>query len=141
MASALQQPEVDPGDGFVSEEAGAWPNRRAPSEERQKQALNLQRENILSQRTSHPARRAALEAALAQIEGQIAGNRLRVGSATMRAFSVAVCRSSLAVKEQGVGLLHRGQQHPRNVHMRRAGSTAQTMTSATSSGVSGLMPL
>jgi hypothetical protein len=31
----------------------------------------LQRENILSQRTSHPARRAALEAALAQIEAQI----------------------------------------------------------------------
>jgi hypothetical protein len=40
--------------------------------ERQKQALNLQRENILSQKTSHPARRAALEAALTQIEGQIA---------------------------------------------------------------------
>jgi hypothetical protein len=38
---------------------------------REKQALNLQRENILSQRTSNPARRAALEAALAQIEGQI----------------------------------------------------------------------
>jgi hypothetical protein len=31
----------------------------------------LQREHILSQRTSHPARRAALEAALAQIESQI----------------------------------------------------------------------
>jgi len=31
----------------------------------------LQRENILSQRTSSPARRSALEAALAQIEAQI----------------------------------------------------------------------
>jgi hypothetical protein len=40
--------------------------------ERQKQSLNLQRENILSQRTSNPARRAALEAALAQVEAQIA---------------------------------------------------------------------
>jgi len=40
--------------------------------QRQKQALELQRENILSQRTSNPARRAALESALAQIEGQIA---------------------------------------------------------------------
>lgn len=39
--------------------------------ERQKQALNLQRENILSQRTSNPGRRAALESALAQIEAQI----------------------------------------------------------------------
>jgi len=40
--------------------------------ERQRQSLNLQREFILSQRTSNPARRAALEAALAQIEDQIA---------------------------------------------------------------------
>jgi hypothetical protein len=40
--------------------------------ERQKQSLDLQRQNILSQRTSHPARRAALEDALAQIEAQIA---------------------------------------------------------------------
>ena len=39
---------------------------------RQKQSLELQRENILSQRTSNPARRAALEAALKQIEAQIA---------------------------------------------------------------------
>jgi hypothetical protein len=39
--------------------------------ERQKQALNLQRENILSQKTSSPVRRQALEAALAQIEGQL----------------------------------------------------------------------
>ena len=39
--------------------------------ERQKQALKLQRENILSQRTSNPARRSALEAALAEIEAQI----------------------------------------------------------------------
>ena len=40
--------------------------------ERKKQALNLQRENILSQRTSNPARRSALAAALADIEAQIA---------------------------------------------------------------------
>ena len=38
---------------------------------RQIQSLNLQRENILSQRTSNAGRRAALEAALAQIEAQI----------------------------------------------------------------------
>jgi len=38
---------------------------------RQLQALNLQKENILSQRTSNAGRRAALEAALAQIEAQI----------------------------------------------------------------------
>ena len=39
--------------------------------ERQKQSLNLQRENILSQKTSNPGRRAALEAALAQVEAQM----------------------------------------------------------------------
>lgn len=39
---------------------------------RQKQSLDLQRESILSQRTSNPGRRAALEAALKDIEAQIA---------------------------------------------------------------------
>jgi hypothetical protein len=39
--------------------------------ERQKQSLELQRELILSQRTSNPGRRAALEAALKQIESQL----------------------------------------------------------------------
>jgi hypothetical protein len=38
---------------------------------RQLQALNLQKENILSQRTSNSGRRAALEAALEHIEAQI----------------------------------------------------------------------
>lgn len=41
------------------------------SRARQRQALQLQRENILSQRTSNSNRRAALEAALAQIESQL----------------------------------------------------------------------
>lgn len=38
---------------------------------RQLQALHLQKENILSQRTSNAGRRAALEAALEHIEAQI----------------------------------------------------------------------
>jgi hypothetical protein len=42
------------------------------AKERQRQSLNLQRENILSQRTSNPGRRQALEAALAQVESQLA---------------------------------------------------------------------
>ncbi|MGA2672186.1 MAG: hypothetical protein ABSE99_03065 [Terracidiphilus sp.] len=71
MANALQQPEVDAGNEFVSEEAKRLAEQRRTERERQKQALNLQRENILSQKTSHPARRAALEAALSQIEAQI----------------------------------------------------------------------
>jgi hypothetical protein len=71
MANTLQQPEVDPGNGFVSEDARRLAQHRHAEHERQKQALNLQRENILSQRTSHPARRTALEAALAHVEAQI----------------------------------------------------------------------
>lgn len=39
--------------------------------ERERQSLELQRENILSQRTSNPNRRAALEAALADIEAKL----------------------------------------------------------------------
>ncbi len=39
--------------------------------DRQRQALELQRENILSQRTSNPHRRTALEAALKHVEAQI----------------------------------------------------------------------
>jgi len=69
--AAVHQPEVKDGNEFVSED-----QRRAAAHarsviERQKQALILQRENILSQRTSNPGRRSALEAALTQIEAQI----------------------------------------------------------------------
>jgi hypothetical protein len=85
MANALQQPEVDPGNrpiehqsiagdssnSALSEEARRQAHLAHAEQARLRQALDLQRENILSQRTSHPARRSALEAALAQIEGQI----------------------------------------------------------------------
>jgi exonuclease I len=71
MANTLEQPEVDLGNGFVSEDARRVAEQLRTVKERQKQSLNLQRENILSQKTSHPARRAALEDALAQIEAQI----------------------------------------------------------------------
>jgi regulator of protease activity HflC (stomatin/prohibitin superfamily) len=71
MANALQQPEVEREDGTVSEEVRRVAEQHRTDKERQKQALHLQKENILSQKTWHPARRAALEAALAQIEAQI----------------------------------------------------------------------
>ncbi|HMD77379.1 MAG: hypothetical protein ABSG60_02415 [Terracidiphilus sp.] len=71
MANALQQPEVERGNEFMSDDARRIAELNRTVRERQKQSLNLQRENILSQKTSHPARRAALEAALAQIEAQI----------------------------------------------------------------------
>ncbi len=40
---------------------------------RQRQSLELQRERILDERTSNPIRRAALEAALSEIEAKLAG--------------------------------------------------------------------
>jgi len=72
MANGLQQAEAGSRDGFENEEARQAAELRRTERERQKQVLNLQRESVLSQRTSHPARRAALEAALTQIESQIA---------------------------------------------------------------------
>jgi len=72
MASALQEPEVASEAGFVNDEARRLAEHARTDHARAKQALNLQRENILSQRTSSPARRTALVAALAQVEGQIA---------------------------------------------------------------------
>jgi len=72
MANTLQQPEVNPGNGFQTEEARRLADKVRTERERHIQALNLQKENILSQKTSNPARRTALEAALIQIESQIA---------------------------------------------------------------------
>ena len=71
MATALQYPEVGSGSGFVSEETRHQVQLAHAVCERQKQALHLQRGNILSQNTTNPARRAALVAALAQIDGEI----------------------------------------------------------------------
>jgi hypothetical protein len=70
MALALEHPEAGVG-GFQNEEALRIVQQHRAERERLLQSLNLQRENILSQRTSSPARRTALEAALAQIEAQI----------------------------------------------------------------------
>ena len=55
----------------MSEQARRAAAQQRAANERQKQSLNLQKELILSQRTSNPSRRAALEAALEQVEAQI----------------------------------------------------------------------
>jgi hypothetical protein len=68
----MQQPEVGFDDGHVSEDTRRLNDRARTVRERQIQSLHLQREIILHQTVSQPARRAALEAALAQIDGQIA---------------------------------------------------------------------
>ena len=72
MASVLEATQVVPGRDAKKEEAKRLAEDTRTKRARQMQGLNLQRENILSQRTSQPARRIALEAALAQIDGQLA---------------------------------------------------------------------
>ena len=71
MASQQFAP-VSLGVNFASPEAKREAEYQRGQRLRQQQALNLQRENILSQRTSNPARRSALEAALRDIEAQLA---------------------------------------------------------------------
>ena len=76
MASVLQYPEVidgnHTGNGFVREEVRRLAEHSRTNRERQRQVLNLERQRVLSLERSQPGRRVALEAALAQIEGQIA---------------------------------------------------------------------
>jgi hypothetical protein len=71
MATAIQNPDFGPGSSYANEEKRRLTEFARAERERKKQALNLQRSNILSQKTSNPVRRAALLAALEQIEGEI----------------------------------------------------------------------
>jgi len=71
MASSQQIAPVPMAANFAHPEVKREAEQQRTQRLRQKQALNLQRENILSQRTSNPARRSALEAALREIEAQI----------------------------------------------------------------------
>jgi hypothetical protein len=70
MATAVERPSAG-SDASASQGVRRQAALDLAQRERQKQALKLQRENILSQRTSNPARRSALEAALANIEAQL----------------------------------------------------------------------
>ena len=72
MAGAESAQRAHAGHVYATEEARRAAELNRVRREREKQTLQMQRENILSQRTSNPARRAALEAALNQIEAQIA---------------------------------------------------------------------
>lgn len=71
MSNATEQKPSRPGEVVMTEAERRQAADQRAANERRKQALNLQRENILSQRTSNPARRTALAAALAEIEAQI----------------------------------------------------------------------
>ena len=72
MATAFDQGGLTAEVGFVNEEKRRLAEQERTQRERRKQSLDLQREAILSQRTSNPGRRAALEAALKVIESEIA---------------------------------------------------------------------
>ena len=72
MAEASKGSDGKPSSGVVSEDQSRAAELKRAVVSRQKQSLNLQREQILSQRTSNPGRRSALEAALSQIEAQLA---------------------------------------------------------------------
>lgn len=71
MASIEQPVPAQAEHGYVTEEQRRAADQDRTQRARRLQTLEMQRENILSQRTSNPGRRAALESALAQIEGEI----------------------------------------------------------------------
>ncbi len=62
----------EPQPHFTPQDKRSETERKAEQERVRKiQLLDLQRERILSERTSNPARRAALQAALAQVESEL----------------------------------------------------------------------
>ena len=68
MANASERKPAGAGEVMMSENERRLAAEKRAATERKRQSLNLQRENILSQRTASPQRRAALAAALAEIE-------------------------------------------------------------------------
>lgn len=72
MAGSEPAARARAGAVYPNQEARRAAEHVRTDKARKIQSLQLQRENILSQRTSNPARRHALEAALSQIEAQIA---------------------------------------------------------------------
>ena len=68
VASASDHKPAGAHEASMSEDERRRAAEKRAATERKRQSLNLQRENILSQRTSSPQRRAALAAALAEIE-------------------------------------------------------------------------
>ncbi len=77
MARGWESKHVDEqqrerGGGTSSAVARSPGGQDAQARARRRQELELMREQILNQRTSNAGRRAALAAALAQVEGQLA---------------------------------------------------------------------
>ena len=68
MANAAEHKPAGAAEATMSQDQRRLAAEERAATERKRQSLNLQRENILSQRTSSPQRRAALAAALSEIE-------------------------------------------------------------------------
>jgi len=68
MANAPERKPAGAHEATMTESERRLAAENRAATERKRQSLNLQRENILSQRTSNPQRRAALAVALAEIE-------------------------------------------------------------------------
>ena len=71
MSNAVEIKPVRAGEASMNEAERRLAVENGAATERRRQELHLKRENVLSQRTSSPARRAALAAALAEIESLI----------------------------------------------------------------------
>lgn len=74
MARGWEKEDVDVPERTAEQAPASAEVRRVEERDRQRklQGLKLQRERILSERTSSPHRRSALEAALLEIEEQLA---------------------------------------------------------------------
>ena len=68
VANAAERKPAHAGETQMTDAERRQAAEKSAATERRRQTLNLQRENVLSQRTSSPARRAALSAALSEIE-------------------------------------------------------------------------
>ena len=120
-------PGDSPGDGLTERRGPARGRAERAARERQQQALNLQRENILSQRTSNPDAAPRWRPHWPRSKRRFEAHRDRRARCSARdrwqLRTLAFCASTppirLAVEEQRVGLVHRGQRHARDVHMRR----------------------
>ena len=71
MAAGRKTVTPQRGEEQISDEVRHKQQLADAVKKRERQSLELQRENILSQRTSNPNRRTALEAALKQVEEQL----------------------------------------------------------------------
>lgn len=68
----MEQQQAEPAVPTSPDTTGAAQRALDADKKRQRQALELQRERILSERTSSPHRRTALSNALADIEEKLA---------------------------------------------------------------------